>query len=124
MCQCWSVHYSELKILCLVGVPRLFLPAVLYILDTLYGAIQTFETQPSSPTFPWLQTLNQIVKYLDTYYRGIFDPLCPRRRGTGGGQETEQTDTGENKQQKEKSSTRKSATKIKVNRLATHKDGG
>jgi len=123
MCQCWSVHYSsELKILCLVGVPRLFLPAVLYILDTLYGAIQTYETQPSSPTFPWLQTLNQIVKYLDTYYRGIFDRLCPRRRGTGGGQETEQTDTGENK--KDKNSTHKSATKIKVNRLATHKDGG
>ena len=100
----------------------------MYILDTLYGAIQAFETDPASPSFPWIQTLNQIVKYLDLNYRVVFDRLWPRRRGTGGGgQESdkmatgqtdeEEGDTAENKKKgkgKSNSSGRKSATKVKV----------
>ena len=82
------------------GIPRLFLPLVMYILDSLWGAIKAFETQPTCSSFPWLQLLNQIVKYLDGNYKLIFERLWPRRRGTGGGPEVivglseEELDTG------------------------------
>ncbi len=45
----------------------------MYILDTLLGAIQAFETDPSLPSFPWLATLNQLIKYLDQNYRVRID---------------------------------------------------
>lgn len=108
----------------------------MYILDTLFGAIKTFETKPSCTSFPWLNFLNQIVKYLDNNYKLICDRLWPRRRGTGAGPDVtvsdEELDTGGDKKGKKaaaassKSSSgdkeadrKKTSTKVKVKMSAS-----
>lgn len=122
--HCKAKNY---RLFSFLGIPRLFLPLVMYIIDAIFGSIKAFESQATCTSFPWLSFLNQIITFLDSNYKLLFDRLWPRRRGTGGAQDAtvsgdEEDDAAGHKKKKKKTDkggkepekSKKSATKTKV----------
>lgn len=118
---------QKIRLFSFLGIPRLFLPLVMYIIDAIFGSIKAFESQATCTSFPWLSFLNQIITFLDSNYKLLFDRLWPRRRGTGGAQDAtvsgdEEDDAAGHKKKKKKTDkggkepekSKKSATKTKV----------
>ena len=64
------------------GLPRFLVPALMSLLHTFLTSISEYEKDPDMTNFPWLNTLNTFIAFMEENYKLIVTKIFPRKRKT------------------------------------------
>ena len=68
------------KYIIVSGLPRFLIPAITCLLQSVYTGISTYQSCADVTNFPFIDTLNTFVSFMECNYKILFTKLFPRKR--------------------------------------------